>query len=70
MLRQVAMLLAIVFLFTGFGVSGDAQDDAFKKELKALAGTWRPIYGETDGNKAPKERLKESSITTDMIMMA
>lgn len=65
MLRQVAMLLAIALLFAGSGVSGDAQEGAFKKELKAMAGTWRPIYGETDGNKAPEERLKESSITRD-----
>jgi hypothetical protein len=67
MLKVVAML-AIGCLFTGFGssdASDDVQVDAFKKELKAMAGTWRPTYGETDGNKAPEERLKVASITRD-----
>jgi uncharacterized protein (TIGR03067 family) len=41
------------------------REDLFKQELKALAGTWRPIFSETDGNKAPEERLKESSMTRD-----
>jgi uncharacterized protein (TIGR03067 family) len=67
MLSRVA-----VFMLTGLlvglgsaGVVGAGQDDTFKKELKALAGTWRPVFSETDGNKAPEERLKESSMTRD-----
>jgi uncharacterized protein (TIGR03067 family) len=46
-------------------VAGDAPEDAFKKELKALAGTWRPVSIETDGSKVPEERLKELTMTRD-----
>lgn len=68
MLRQVAMLLGMAFLLAGAGSptgASDAQEEAFKKELKAMTGTWRPIYGETDGIKAPQERLKEARLTRD-----
>jgi uncharacterized protein (TIGR03067 family) len=67
MLSRVAVLM-ITGLLVGLGSAGalgSGQDDAFKKELKALAGTWRPVFSETDGNKAPEERLKESSMTRD-----
>src|SRR5579864_3279609 len=68
MLNRLAILATTCCLFTGFGSAGvfaDAQEDVFKKELKALAGTWRPISSETDGNKAPAEKLKESSVIRD-----
>jgi uncharacterized protein (TIGR03067 family) len=68
MLRQAALALAIGLLFAGFGssgVAGDSQEEAFKKELKAMAGTWRPVAAEVDGLKAPEERLKESVVTRD-----
>jgi uncharacterized protein (TIGR03067 family) len=68
MLRPVTKFLTIAFLLAGIdlpGAAGDGQEEAFKKELRALAGTWRPISGETDGNKAPEERLKEASLTRD-----
>lgn len=68
MLTRLAMLVATCCLVTGFGSAaafGDAQEDAFKKELKALAGAWRPILIETDGDKAPEEVLKELNMTRD-----
>jgi uncharacterized protein (TIGR03067 family) len=63
MLRNAAMLLGTFLLLAGLGLpkaSGDPQDDAFTKELKAMAGTWRPISTENNGNKAPEESLKET----------
>jgi hypothetical protein len=59
----VTVPLVIVSLFAGFGVTevtGDTQDDAFKKELKAMAGTWRTISAESDGTNAPEDVLKEN----------
>jgi uncharacterized protein (TIGR03067 family) len=65
MSRLVTMLLTVAFLFGGPLVLADDTEDAFKKELKALAGTWKPVASETDGNKTPEERLKDSSMTRD-----
>ena len=68
MLNKRAVLVMTYCLLTGLGLAdtfGDTSEDAFKHELKALAGTWKPISSETDGNKTPEERLKESSMTRD-----
>ena len=62
MTRNAAMLLGISLLLAGLGLpkaSGDPQDDAFRKELKAMAGVWRPISTENNGNKASGEVLKD-----------
>ena len=61
MTRNATMLLGISLLLAGLGSKayGDPQDDAFRKELKAMAGTWRPISAENNGNKTPEEILKE-----------
>jgi uncharacterized protein (TIGR03067 family) len=37
----------------------DAGEDATKKELEKLAGTWRLVSSEKDGKKAPEDELKE-----------
>src|SRR4051794_31853751 len=61
--RIAAMLLGTCLLLAGLGLpqaAGDPQDDAVMKELKAMAGTWRPISTENNGNKAPDESLKET----------
>jgi hypothetical protein len=58
MLKRLAMFVTTCCLVGALGLPhafGDAQDDAFRKELKALAGTWRPIFGETDGNRLLKK---------------
>jgi uncharacterized protein (TIGR03067 family) len=68
MLNRVSFAWAMAFLVAGpglFAVAGDAEDEAFKKELAALKGTWRPVSVEVDGMKIPEERLKEAFITRD-----
>ena len=60
--RNAAMLLGIFLLLVGLGLpkaSGDPKDDAFTKELKAMAGTWRSVFAENNGNKTSEEMLKE-----------
>lgn len=59
--RNAAMLFGILLLVAGLGLpkaSGAPQDDAFTKELKAMAGTWRPVSAENNGNKSSEEILK------------
>lgn len=59
--RSATMLFGILLLLTGLGLpkaSGDPQDDAFTKELKAMAGTWRPVSAENNGNKSSEALLK------------
>src|SRR4051812_32417429 len=68
MLRLLVLLSTVGFLVAGFGLSGvagDTKDDASKKELKAIAGTWKPISAETDGIEVPEKVLKENSWTRD-----
>jgi uncharacterized protein (TIGR03067 family) len=70
MFNRLPMFVATCCFLASLGspyAIADAQEDAFKQELKALAGTWRPIFSETDGSKAPEERLKESRITRDEV---
>ncbi len=60
LLRKAALLLVTSLLLAGLGLhnaSGDAQD-AFKAELKAMAGLWRPISAENNGFKSSEENLK------------
>ena len=45
--------------------SGDPQDDVVKKELKAMAGTWRPVSAENNGFKVPEDGLKENRRALD-----
>ena len=48
-------------LLAGLGsptASGAPPEIAFTKELKALAGTWRPVSTENNGYKASEEDLK------------
>jgi uncharacterized protein (TIGR03067 family) len=68
MWSRFALLVTMGCFLAGFNsprTFGDAQEGDFKKELKALAGTWRPIFSENDGNKAPEERLKDACMTRD-----
>jgi uncharacterized protein (TIGR03067 family) len=66
MKKCLAMLLTVGFVLASSRspfLFGEDQNEVFKKELKALAGTWKPISSETDGNKTPEERLKDSRMT-------
>ena len=49
------MLLAGI----GLPAAADPPADAFAKELKAMAGTWRPVSAENNGNMSPEGDLKE-----------
>ena len=62
MTRNATMLLGLSLLLAGLGLpkaSGDPQEDAFRAEMKAMAGTWRPISTENNGNKASEQILKD-----------
>jgi uncharacterized protein (TIGR03067 family) len=56
--RAVA-LSAIVCLVIGVGppAATGADDEAVRKDLEALAGTWVPVLVEADGQKLGKEEL-------------
>jgi uncharacterized protein (TIGR03067 family) len=61
MARNTPVLLITVLLLAGLGspnASGAPPEDSFTKELKALAGTWRPISAENNGYKASEGDLK------------
>jgi len=63
MARNTPILLVTFLLLAGLNspnASGDPLGDAFTNELKALAGTWRPISTENNGYKASKEDLKDT----------
>lgn len=53
MARDTPILLITSMLLAGFG-----PRTAFTKELKAVAGTWKPISAENNGYKASQEDLK------------
>ncbi len=49
------------FLFAGFGLvsaADDAKDEAARKDLKNLTGTWKVMSKEINGEKAPADSLK------------
>ncbi|MDG3002322.1 TIGR03067 domain-containing protein [Paludisphaera mucosa] len=60
------MFLATALLLVGLAdASGDSQDDASKKELKAMAGTWRPVSAENNGFKVLEADLKDTRRAID-----
>jgi uncharacterized protein (TIGR03067 family) len=71
MKRRILLLLAVLataFLIAGVSLldaAGGAKEDAVKKELQALKGTWRVISREVDGKKASEEELKGVTLTRD-----
>jgi uncharacterized protein (TIGR03067 family) len=59
-MRYFAIFIAS-FLFAAFGVASakdDTRDEAVRKDLKSLAGTWNVTSRETNGEKAPADVLK------------
>ena len=66
--RNIAILLGTCFLLVGCGtptVSGDPSEDASKKELKAIAGMWRPVSAENNGFKVTEDDLKGTRRSLD-----
>jgi uncharacterized protein (TIGR03067 family) len=55
-----ALLVLAVGLLIG---GGDRKDDAAKKELEALQGTWVLVSAERDGKKLPEADVKQTKIT-------
>jgi len=57
-LLVVGALLTITAIFA----ADDVQDEAIKKDRKQIAGTWRVVALETDGNKAMEEDAKKLTV--------
>lgn len=60
MRTKLLVLIAAVVL-----VAADAPDDAKKKDLEKLQGTWTMTGGEFDGNKIPPDQAKGELIFKD-----
>jgi uncharacterized protein (TIGR03067 family) len=61
-------VMTIVSLIAGVSlaaVAGDAKEEAVKKELQSLKGTWRPVSREVDGTKTSEDDLKGVIILRD-----
>jgi uncharacterized protein (TIGR03067 family) len=56
------MTLTITFVATLFLTVDAAKDDAIKKELEKLQGTWQLVSAETDGKPAPEETIKKVKV--------
>jgi uncharacterized protein (TIGR03067 family) len=53
----------MALLAVGLLIAAAPKDDKGAKDLKNLEGTWKLVAGERDGEKAPEEFLKNSSLT-------
>src|SRR5947209_11138945 len=59
---QTHKVLALVIALVATGgprAADDAKDEAAKKEMKTLAGTWAAVSVESNGKKASDEEIKE-----------
>jgi uncharacterized protein (TIGR03067 family) len=59
-MRYLAISIA-AFLFGGVGsafAADDAKDEAVRKDLKSLTGTWKVAARESNGEKTPADALK------------
>jgi uncharacterized protein (TIGR03067 family) len=55
---RLLALLAICLL-----IAAEPKDDKGAKDLKSLEGTWKLVAAEREGEKAPEDMLKNSSLT-------
>ncbi len=58
MFKHAVLITAATLL-----VAADSRDDAAKKDLQKLQGSWRLTSGEKDGKKLADEDVKKSHIT-------
>ena len=66
MIGHAVAVLAVVSLVARVGVlaaAGDADDEATKKDLKALTGTWRIVSEDREGRRLSEEELKSAVVT-------
>lgn len=56
-------LRLILLVAAGFFIAADDKDDAVKKELKNLEGTWKVVAMERDGKQEPDEVAKAPEFT-------
>lgn len=59
-MRFALLVVAVVSFVLGAAVTEGGEDDAIKKDLKLMAGTWRVISYEKDGKKTPAEQLEKT----------
>jgi uncharacterized protein (TIGR03067 family) len=66
-MRYLALSIAS-FLFAGVGLAfaaDDAKDEAVRKDLKSLTGTWKVSSREDNGEKVPADALKGMFVKVD-----
>jgi len=54
--------LSAVIVTAALTLGADAPPDAVKQELAKLQGTWQLVSAETDGQKAPEERVQQTRV--------
>src|ERR1022692_3565948 len=59
-MKSHALFVLVVGLLIG---GGDRKDDAAKKELETLQGTWVLVSAERDGKKLSENEVKKTKIT-------
>jgi uncharacterized protein (TIGR03067 family) len=59
-MKRLLLVVSVMGLVAPPGLSGD---DAAKKELEKLQGTWTMAALEVDGKPVPEEKLKSSALT-------
>jgi len=63
-MRYLAISIA-TFVFAGVGLvfaADDAKEEAVRKDLKSLTGTWKVASRESNGEKTPADVLKGMSV--------
>jgi uncharacterized protein (TIGR03067 family) len=61
---MVMKLHALLVLAVGLLIGrGDRKDDASKKELETLQGTWGLVSAKQDGKNLPEDAVKKTKIT-------
>ena len=64
--RMRRTVFCVLAMLGSADASADGENGALKKELHAMAGTWRAVSVERDGKAAPGEALKELVMTRDV----